>query len=156
MPKKERYIWLGTGLLAIVVIALVSFGPTVIAQPQMTETEEFIETFEEVFRYIEENYVEKIDPQTLFEGALDGMFDVLDDPYSYFLDDLEMDSLGLTTNGNFGGVGLTISKQSRSDIGDDDSDPPLYIEVVSPIEGTPGYRAGINAGDLIVARMHVR
>jgi carboxyl-terminal processing protease len=149
MRNKERYIWLGSGLLALAVVALVSFGPTAIAQPKMTESEEYLETFEDIFRYIEENFVEEIDPKMLFEGALDGMFDVLDDPYSYYLDDLEMDSLGLTTNGNFGGVGLTISKQSRSDVADDVPDAPRYIEVVSPIDGTPGYRAGINAGDLI-------
>lgn len=150
MHNKDRYIWVGSGVLALVVAAFVAIGPTVIAQPKSTETDEFIETFREVFEYIEDNFVEEVDPEELFEGAVQGMFDVLDDPYSYYLDEIEMDSLGLTTNGNFGGVGLTISKQSRADVGGGDDEIPRYIEVISPIEGTPAYRAGISAGDLIM------
>ncbi len=149
MRNKDRYIWLASGLFAFAILIAVAFVPTVLAQPDTTSTEEYLRTFEEVFHYIEENYVEEIDPQVLFEGAMKGMFDTLDDPHSYFLDETDMDSLGLTTNGSFGGVGLTISKQRRGNTDDADVDTPLYIEVVSPIEDTPAYKAGINAGDLI-------
>jgi carboxyl-terminal processing protease len=149
MRNKDRYIWLASGLFAFVILLAVAFIPTVLAQPDSTSTEEFLRTFDEVFHYIEENYVEEIDPQVLFEGAMKGMFDTLDDPHSYFLDETDMDSLGLTTNGSFGGVGLTISKQSRGNTDDSDADTSLYIEVVSPIEDTPAYKAGISAGDLI-------
>ncbi|MBN1685424.1 MAG: S41 family peptidase [Spirochaetales bacterium] len=150
MFKKDRYIWLAVSLAAFTILLAVAFVPTALAQPDVTATEEYLRVFEEVFHYIEENYVEEIDPEVLFEGAMKGMFDTLDDPYSYFLDETDMDSLGLTTNGSFGGVGLTISKQTRSDTGEENPEAPLYIQVVSPIEDTPGYRAGINAGDLIL------
>ncbi|MBT3272297.1 MAG: S41 family peptidase [Spirochaetales bacterium] len=150
MKNKERYIWMSAVLIAMVLIALVSFGPSAIAQSKTTDSEELIKTFKEVFDYIKNNYVEEIDPTTLFEGALNGMFDTLDDPYSYYLDPADMDAMSLTTTGNFGGVGLTISKQSRSDSENSNGDDPLYVEVVSPIEGTPAYRAGISAGDLII------
>jgi len=149
MGKKDRYVWLASGLFTFAILIAVAFVPTVLAQPKTTATEEYLQTFEEVFRYIENNYVDEIDPQVLFEGAMNGMFDTLDDPHSYFLDETDMDTLGLTTNGSFGGVGLTISKQSRANVGDGETDSPLYIEVVSPIEDTPAYKAGINAGDLI-------
>ncbi len=150
MRNKDRYIWLASGLVAFAILFAVAFVPTALAQPETTDTEEYLQILEEVFHYIEENYVEEVDPQVLFEGAMQGMFDTLDDPYSYFLDETDMDSLGLTTNGSFGGVGLTISKQTRSGTGNTNPDAPLYISVISPIEDTPAYRAGINAGDLIV------
>lgn len=149
MLNKDRYIWLAVSLVAFTILLAVAFVPTALAQPDTADTEEYLRIFEEVFRYIRENYVEEIDPTVLLEGAMKGMFDTLDDPYSYFLDATDMSSLGLTTNGSFGGVGLTISKQTRSSVGEENIDAPLYIQVVSPIEDTPAYRAGINAGDLI-------
>ncbi|MAG13507.1 MAG: peptidase S41 [Spirochaetales bacterium] len=150
MQKNERYIWIGAGALAISFFALVAFSPVAVAQSGVTDSEEYLKTFREVFRFIEENFVEEVDPKTLYEGALKGMFDTLDDPYSYFLDIDGMESLTDITTGNFGGVGLVISKQTKSSVPDYDDDTLLYIEVVSPIEGTPAYRAGINAGDLII------
>ncbi len=150
MRNKDRYIWLASGLFAFAILLAVTIVPTALAQSATTSTEELLNTFDEVFRYIEDNYVEEVDPRALFEGAVKGMFDTLDDPHSYYLYEADMDSLGLTTNGSFGGVGLNISKQRRSDAADGATDPPLYIEVVSPIEDTPAYRAGINAGDLII------
>ena len=80
MRNKDRYIWLASGLFAFAILIAVAFVPTVLAQPDTTSTEEYLRTFEEVFHYIEENYVEEIDPQVLFEGAMKGMFDTLDDP----------------------------------------------------------------------------
>jgi len=149
MREKDRYLWLVSGLITFAILIAVAVVPTVVAQPDTSTSEEYLQIFEEVFRYIENNYVDEVDPQVLFEGAMNGMFDTLDDPHSYFLDETDMDTLGLTTNGSFGGVGLTISKQRRANIEEADRDTPLYIEVVSPIEDTPAFKAGIIAGDLI-------
>jgi carboxyl-terminal processing protease len=85
-----------------------------------------------------------VDPKLIYEGAMTGMFNALGDPYSAFLPDAEMSDLNDTTQGNFGGVGLYISKPERHD------GKPSYVEVASPIEDTPGWRAGISPGDLIV------
>jgi carboxyl-terminal processing protease len=74
----------------------------------------------------------------LFEGAMTGMIDSLGDPYSAFLPEREMRDTNDLTQGSFGGIGLYVSK------------PGNYLEVSSPIEDTPGWRAGINAGDLII------
>ncbi|MCL2070166.1 MAG: S41 family peptidase [Treponema sp.] len=97
-----------------------------------------------VFEFIQRHYVEEIDPYVLFEGAMTGMFNALDDPYSAFLTEAEMDDMGDTTQGSFGGVGLYVTKPNRSD------GRPNFLEVSAPIEDTPGWRAGINPGDIIL------
>jgi len=98
-----------------------------------------------VFDFIIRNYVEEIDPRVIFEGAMNGMFGALDDPYSTFLTEADMKDMNDTTQGSFGGVGLNITKP----VGQRPDGKPPYVEVASPIEDTPGWRAGINPGDLI-------
>ncbi|MDR2134404.1 MAG: S41 family peptidase, partial [Treponema sp.] len=78
--------------------------------------------------------------------AMTGMFNALNDPYSSFLPESEMADLNDTTQGSFGGVGLYISKP----VGERADGKPPYVEVASPIEDTPGWRAGINPGDFII------
>ena len=99
-----------------------------------------------LFEFVQRHYVTEVDPKVLFEGAMSGMLDSLGDPYTSFLPETEMTSMAHTTQGNFGGVGLYVSKPTapRSD------GRPNYLEVSAPIEGTPGWRAGINPGDLII------
>jgi len=98
-----------------------------------------------VFDFIIRNYVEEVDPRVVFEGAMNGMFGALEDPYSTFLTEADMKDMNDTTQGSFGGVGLNIIPFEQK------SDGKLtYVEVVSPIEDTPGWRAGINPGDLII------
>jgi carboxyl-terminal processing protease len=105
----------------------------------------YTSTLQEVFGMIQRLYVEEIDPKVIFEGAMNGMFNALEDPYSAFLPESEMADLNDTTQGSFGGVGLYISA------GDLQSDNTMkYVEVASPIEDTPGWRAGINPGDRII------
>ncbi|MDR0447134.1 MAG: S41 family peptidase, partial [Treponema sp.] len=92
------------------------------------------------------NYVDEVDPQTVFEGTMKGMFESLGDPHSAFLPAREYDDLNERTSGRFGGVGLYISKPLETK---PDGTPP-FVEVSAPIEDTPGWRAGINPGDLII------
>ena len=98
------------------------------------------------YDFILRNYVEEVDPRVVFEGAMNGMFGALEDPYSAFLTESDMKDLSDTTQGSFGGVGLNIIKavSPRPD------GKPMWVEVVSPIEDTPGWKAGINPGDFIV------
>lgn len=102
-------------------------------------------TIQNVFDFIQRHYIDEVDSKTLFEGAMNGMFGALDDPYSVFLSEADMKDLNDTTQGSFGGVGLYINKP----VSRPDGKPP-YVEVVAPIEDTPGWRSGINPGDLIV------
>jgi carboxyl-terminal processing protease len=93
-----------------------------------------------VFEFIQQNYVEEVDPQSLYEGAMNGMFDALDDPYSAFLKEKDMAELDQNViKGSYGGVGLYIS-----------GGKPNFVEIASPIEDSPGWKAGLQPGDLIV------
>ena len=98
---------------------------------------ENIEIFTEVLRQIEKNYVEPQDPQKLIYGAIKGMVQSLD-PHSSFLTKEEHQELLIETKGSFTGVGIEITVRDN------------VLTVVSPIEGTPAYEAGIKAGDQII------
>jgi len=98
---------------------------------------ENIEIFTEVLRQIEKNYVEPQDPQKLIYGAIKGMVQSLD-PHSSFLTKEEHQELLIETKGSFTGVGIEITVRDN------------VLTVVSPIEGTPAYEAGIQAGDQII------
>jgi len=105
----------------------------------------YINVMQNVFDFIIRGYVDEVDPRLLFEGAMNGMFEALGDPYSTFLTESDMKDMGDTTMGSFGGVGLNITQP----VGQRPDGKPRYVEVVSPIEDTPGWRAGINPGDFI-------
>lgn len=107
---------------------------------------QYMKRLNSVFDFVQQNYVDEIDPKILYEGALKGMMDAIGDPYTVYLDSDEMRDLNDTTEGTFGGVGLSISKPVEST-----AEKPAYVEVSSPIEDTPGSRAGIQAGDFITA-----
>ena len=107
---------------------------------------QYVKKLNSVFDFVQQNYVDEIDPKILYEGALKGMLDAIGDPYTLYLDEDYMRDLSDTTSGSFGGVGLSISKAAESTPG-----KPAYVEVASPIEDTPGAKAGIQAGDLITA-----
>lgn len=142
----ERKIWISLSVFLTVCLVLTAIVPTVFADGRAGEdTEEYVELFEEVFRFIQNNYVDEKDPKLLFEGAMKGLFDSLDDPYSYYLSESELKNFNEDLSGVFGGVGIYISKPTE-----DEKETLPYVKVIAPIEGTPAYRAGISAGDLIV------
>ncbi len=107
---------------------------------------QYVKKLNSVFDFVQQNYVDEIDPKILYEGALKGMLDAIGDPYTLYLDSDYMRDLNDTTSGSFGGVGLSISKATESTL-----EKPAYVEVASPIDDTPGAKAGIQAGDLISA-----
>lgn len=98
-----------------------------------------------VFDFIQRHYVDEVQAQKLYEGAMKGMFEALGDPHSVFLPASDMADLNDTTQGSFGGVGLYITKPTEAKAGGS-----TFVEVASPIEDTPGWRAGISPGDLIL------
>ena len=159
-PKKRKiplsWVWVASLALLSAVFAFASV-PGVIAQVRdgaavaagqreaenIQRNRRYAEIIRQVMDFIQRNYVEEVDSQVIFEGAMTGIFEALGDPYSAFLPESEMRGLNDTTQGVFGGVGLFISQPRRTG--------PNYVEVSSPIEGTPGWRAGINPGDLIIS-----
>lgn len=140
-------VWVASTIIFCIIFAT-TIAPRAYAQGR-TETPpgQFASILRTAFEIIQRYYVEEVDPQALFEGAMRGMFNSLDDPNSAFLPEAEMNSLRDTTQGVFGGVGLFISPKSADPRPDG---RPNFLEVAAPIEGTPGWRAGIYSGDLII------
>lgn len=101
------------------------------------ETYKGLKLFSDVIEEIEKNYVEPVDTQELIEEAIHGMVDSLD-PHSSFMPPEAYEDLQVETKGEFGGIGIVITKRDGR------------LTVISPIEGTPAYKAGIQAQDIIV------
>ena len=97
----------------------------------------YLDFFHQVYQLIRDEYVEQPDSKNLFYGAIRGMIASLNDPFSRFLDEQDFGQLKEETSGEFIGVGIEISAKN----GD--------IVVVSPIDGTPAMKAGIQPGDII-------
>ena len=98
-----------------------------------------IDTLGAVVNHIKKNYYKDIDNETLNTGLIKGVVNSLDDPYSEFMTKEELKKFMESTNGKYVGVGLVVSPGKDG-----------YITVVSPIKGSPAYKAGIKSGDRII------
>ena len=147
LQRRERLVWLGITAALVMTLLVVIVPAAAFGQSSSSEQDRLLDTFEQVFRFVQNNYVDEVEARKLIEGALEGMFESLDDPHSAYLSMEEMRDLSDTTQGEFGGVGMYISKQSVPE----DSREPAFVEVISPIESTPADRAGLRSGDLIIA-----
>lgn len=107
------------------------------ANPEARLPLEELRSFADVFNHIRLSYVEEIDDKTLLENAIRGMLAGLD-PHSTFLDAKSFDDLQVSTSGEFGGLGLEVGLENG------------FVKVISPIDGTPAEKAGIETGDLII------
>ncbi|MBN2873650.1 MAG: S41 family peptidase [Spirochaetales bacterium] len=143
---RDRTVWGAVAVIVVLCAALTFSAPLAHAQDAKAESQRYFSIFQSAFNFILENYVDEVDPLVLYEGAMQGMFDALGDPYSTFLTEAMMSDLTDTTTGRFGGIGLYISKPLPDT---KQPDKRLYVEIVSPIEDTPGWRAGIMPGDQI-------
>jgi len=148
--KLERTLWISVSTIFILLIAVLLLSPVASAQTNARYRDRnLIRELEAVLHVIQNNYVDEVDPNDLFIGAMEGMFSKLDDPYSLYLDADFLAQMDDTTKGKYGGVGLYISKDRFDEENPNGRRP--YVKVVAPIEDTPGWRAGINAGDYIFA-----
>ena len=96
-----------------------------------------LQTFADVFKQIRSGYVEEIPDSTLFEYAVRGMLEGLD-PHSVYLTKEDYSDLQTTTDGEFSGLGIEIGRKGN------------YIEIISPIDGSPAAEAGLQPGDVIL------
>jgi carboxyl-terminal processing protease len=98
-----------------------------------------LKLFSIVLDRVRNDYVDggKLSYQELIHGALKGMLNTLD-PHSEFMEPIKYEELKKDTQGEFGGVGIVISMKDN------------YITVVSPMDDTPGFKAGILSGDRII------
>ncbi|MFW6283867.1 MAG: S41 family peptidase [Desulfosalsimonas sp.] len=125
------------GFLLILAAAVFLTAPGVYAESSETDTYEGLKLFSDVIAELEKNYVEPVDTRELIEEAIHGMVESLD-PHSTFMPPEAFEDLQSETRGDFGGIGIVITKEDGR------------LTVVSPIEGTPAYKAGIQANDIII------
>jgi carboxyl-terminal processing protease len=119
--------------------ASLTLGEGVLAGKNETETLplEDLRTFTEIFAKIKNDYVEPIEDKTLLENAIRGMLAGLD-PHSAYLVPDDYKELQAGTSGEFGGLGIEVGMEDG------------FVKVISPIDDTPAYRAGVKAGDLVI------
>jgi len=102
-----------------------------------SETYKQLSLFGDVFERVRAEYVEDVEDKELIENALEGMLSSLD-PHSSFLSQDRFKDMTVETRGEFGGLGIEVTMENG------------LVKVVSPIDDTPAFRAGIQAGDYIV------
>jgi len=139
--KKHRHSTLRRGLLTLLASAFVLAVAVVIqdrgAAASPTDTYKSLEVFSNVLSLIQNNYVEDVDTSEVLQGAIKGMLTSLD-PHSSYLKPDDFKELKMETKGSFDGIGIEITIKDS------------VLTVVSPIEGTPGDKAGLKAGDKIL------
>ncbi len=116
LRTRERVVWTAVTAVLLAALAFFAFSPRVLAGTSDDETQAYLSTIGDTFRYIRDNYVdqEKAQPKALYEGALKGMFESLGDPNSAYHPAREWSRVTDTTTGSFGGVGLVISSGEGS------------------------------------------
>ncbi len=132
---KKKMLLVAIGLISLTVII---GGDARVSQARRQEEEVYrnIELFIDAMQIIDEQYIEPVENKQLIYGALKGMLSL--DPYSAFLEPEMKEELQIETKGEFHGVGMEITLKDG------------IITVVSPIEETPAWNAGIKAGDKIL------
>jgi carboxyl-terminal processing protease len=137
MQSKLRNI----GLIALGAVAgvLISLNFQAIAERSTRASLpiEELRAFTEVFGAIKTNYVEPVEDKKLITEAINGMLTGLD-PHSAYLDQEAFRDLQVGTQGQFGGLGIEVGMEDG------------FVKVISPIEDTPAFKAGIKPGDLII------
>jgi carboxyl-terminal processing protease len=96
-----------------------------------------LRNFSDIFSRIKSDYVEDVEDEVLLEHAIRGMLSGLD-PHSTYLSPDEYNELRIGTSGEFGGLGIQVGMEDG------------FVKVISPIDDTPAYNAGLKAGDLII------
>ena len=137
MQSKLRNIGLiSLGAVAGVLISL-NFQAIAERSTRTTLPIEELRAFTEVFGAIKTNYVEPVEDKKLITEAINGMLTGLD-PHSAYLDQEAFRDLQVGTQGQFGGLGIEVGMEDG------------FVKVISPIEDTPAFRAGVKPGDLII------
>ncbi len=107
-----------------------------LAQTNTSETYRQLDLLGDVFERIRADYVREVSDKELIEAAINGMLSSLD-PHSSYMGPDSFKDMQVQTRGEFGGLGIEVTMESG------------YVKVVSPIDDTPAFRAGIKAGDFI-------
>ncbi len=122
-------------VLPFAALALIP-GAAAVRAAAESDTYKQLDALMDVFERVRVDYVDKTDDKKLIEGAINGMLASLD-PHSSYLDARDFQNMRQTTDGEYGGLGLTVTTEDGA------------VKVVSPTDDTPAARAGIKSGDYI-------
>ncbi len=125
-------------LRSVALVGAVAFIPATTASLAQVDVNSYreIDQFVSVLERVKSEYVDQVDDATLIRGAIDGMLGSLD-PHSSYLDESGFRTLMTTTEGNYGGLGLTVTLEDGA------------VKVIAAQRGTPADRAGVKTGDFI-------
>ncbi|MCS6984823.1 MAG: S41 family peptidase [Leptospiraceae bacterium] len=135
LRHKRNLLGLGVGLL---LFFIGTYGSLATGSKEEISEEGLQELFNMVRYQLRNEYVDPISNQEIMFGAIRGMLQALDDPHTRFMTPDEYNELQVETRGNFGGLGIEVSIRDN------------VLTVISPIEDTPAYRAGIKPNDKII------
>ena len=116
--------------------AILTFSFRIFAVEDTPKDYNYLKFLGDTIEKIKSDYVEDVQNKELVESAINGMLSALD-PHSSFLDADKLKNLGIQTKGEFGGLGIEVTMENG------------FVKVISPIDNTPAYRAGVKAGDYI-------
>lgn len=136
---KKRFGWAHLIVAVLVSFCVFIFGSITVLGRYVGNPAGFLELIR-TLHLISSYYVGDMEEKNLYDGAIRGMVEELGDPYSSYLDTSNFEALNAMTEGHFGGVGMVLGMKESKE-----------IIVVSPIEDTPAYKAGIKAGDIILS-----
>ena len=122
--------------LTKILICLLISTTTIFSAENDNKVYEQLNVFGEAFDRINEMYVEEVDVERLIQSAINGMLNSLD-PHSGFLPPRSYEDMQIDTKGSFGGLGIEVTQEEG------------FVKVVSPMDDTPAFRAGVEAGDYI-------
>ena len=124
-------------LTALCAVLLIFTSVSVSADTDRSDTYRQLKLFGDVFERVRADYVEDVTDEQLIESAIRGMLAALD-PHSSYLDEKSFGDMQVQTRGEFGGLGIEVTLDDNG-----------LVKVVSPIDDTPAFNAGIQAGDFI-------
>jgi len=131
LEKNKRF-------LVIIVILSSIIGLFLFAKVQGSDFLSELGPLITAYRAIQNEYIEKVEPSQLMEGAIKGMIESLEDPYSHWMNAEIYNEMKQEKEGEFGGVGIQISIEDN------------FLTVISPLEGTPASKAGLEPKDRII------
>lgn len=135
----RKYLLIGVSAFVLGAGTMAYLSPIAQANiPPKAKTYKLLELFGDVLGTVEDQYVTEVDDKKLIEAALDGMLTSLD-PHSGYLSPDSFEDMQDTTRGEYGGLGIEVTSEEG------------VVKVISPMDGTPASRAGIQAGDYITA-----
>jgi carboxyl-terminal processing protease len=120
------------------VIATTQIAGPLVAQEAVTDSSVYdqLDLFGDIFERVRSQYVEEVSTEDLVTAAINGMLTSLD-PHSSYLSAKDFEDMQVQTRGEFGGLGIEVTQEEG------------FIKVISPMDGTPAAKAGIQAGDFI-------